>query len=112
MEGFTRERLKNFYERVFPCDDFCKWIGNGDKGDLSKREISMTLYDARDPEGIYLRWCSYKNSAEFKAGFTVRIDWAVFTAGLSFGQQNFMARSTLAYHSFISSLESGWQLVS
>lgn len=62
--GFNREFLPTYYQQIFPCEELFEWLG-GEKN-FEKREISMTLYDERDPEGVYLRWCSYKDPKEFR----------------------------------------------
>ncbi|XP_059481401.1 DNA primase small subunit [Neocloeon triangulifer] len=64
-EDFKQETLVDilplYYNRLFPCESFIKWLAYGKDDDLEKREFSFTL-----DGDVYLRFLCFKDAVEFK----------------------------------------------
>lgn len=62
--------LRIYYQRLFPYENYIKWIGAGnvEKNYLSRREFSFTLAD-----DIYLRYLSFTSADELKAEMVKRL---------------------------------------
>jgi len=84
---FSPELLRLYYDRIFPAQLMCRWLGYGTHNEtvtadnlLHRREFSFTTGD-----DVYIRYLSYENAEEFRKDLCKKLPYkidigAVFSA--------------------------------